>query len=141
MESKFSEVRAADIVRPGFFESAADPQPGVHGFYSAALAGVLRRDGVDAGEFAAFVDAFAKNAAAAFDDDPLPPEVKTGLERASREWQSRCPKLAEVLYLSGEMVQSADALAGLVIYLDRVREQLALMASFPRPEGKRGGTQ
>lgn len=131
------EVRAADFVQPGFFESAGDSIEGRHGFYSVALAYQLRTAGVKPEEYAPFVEKLADQLAPAFDDPTVREDVKAVLARASRQWETRCGELAEVLRLSGNVAGSGYALAGLVIYLDRVREQLALLDSFPPPEAGR----
>ena len=130
------EVRAADFVQPGFFEAVADKEEG-HGLYSIALAYQLRTAGVKPEEYAPFVEKLADELAPALDDTTVREDVKLALERASRQWGNRCAELAEVLRLSRNIAGSGEALAGLVIYLDRVREQLALMDSFPPPEAAR----
>lgn len=128
-----TEIRPADYVNPEFFQSRGQSRPG-DGLYALALAYKLRKNGVIAKEFSGFCQELAEKVSPQFEAASLSAGTRETVHAAAATWRQRCPEVTELLELAANAISDGKSLAGLIVHLGRILNQLDLLASMPPPD-------
>lgn len=138
MSDPSNEVRPADYLKPGFFRDEPAPRQGTNAFYALVMAQRLKRAGVTATEFYAFCANLKKKVEPEYVFAAPTDETRTALRAAGSEWRDRCGPFSELLTLTADLLTTGRTLAALMVHLDRIEHQLALLWALGPAENASG---
>jgi hypothetical protein len=138
MSDPTNEVRPADYLKPGFFRDEPAPRQGTNAFYALVMAQRLKRAGVTATEFYDFCAKLAQKVQPEYAAGSPSDAARQALREAGTQWKDRCGPFSELLTLTADLLTTGRTLAALMLHLDRIEHQLALLWTLGPADNSRG---
>jgi hypothetical protein len=130
-----------NYLKQGFFAPDGQLRPGLNGEYSLAMAYRCREEGLSPDTLKAITDAIGAavpaSARVSEGDPPVEPVVLNALAQVHRRNEvERSPALSGLLSSADPWIKTWRGLSALVVHLQRITAQLALLKAAPPPEGE-----
>jgi hypothetical protein len=134
-------IRPDDYMREGFFDDQGELREGLSGMYSLAMAYRCRDEKMTPDALHGIVgqlQSVAEGADSSVDDNPDQPLNGKAVASLERIWQrpdvAGSATLAEIVRAARPQLNRWKDLAALVLHLDRMVAQLAMIENLPRED-------